>query len=750
MDGFLDEKLDQELTIEYEQSVFGTWGTFKTPAGEVQFLETKARIGKMAKDKEKRLTNYLRPVREVLPTTNMDFNQLLQRDLDDHRVATGLVPYVLNQVNRPAFFPPIVAAILPFEGNDPLKSFPMGSDIKKYKDTIAYWKGERYDTAYKIERMQDSTTDSDSVVKLGRLSWNPEEAKFVVIDGQHRAMALLAIDRTINNTWGEKGEKYKYFYEPVIKELLRNKSEEERKQLFNQLEFAVTLVWFPAGESNLEPHAAARKLFVDVNQNARNPSESRILLLSDAELISIFTRRLLNDFREDTSTLQIYAIEYDHPGRDQASSSKWSVISNVIILRDCISRSVFGPDKYFINLNLGFGGRESEYEKSLFMQSTLAVDAEIEEVVEDIKRNEISNTKFPNSKIEFLQNQLMKGWGNLIVRMLSDLVPYHAHGQSLETFKNGWATAGTTDTLAKDAIFEGVGMFWTIRDSYQHWERTNQFRADLKLKPLDKTDIVSTWETLELKKKIFYELRCKTYLGKTDQTSIELSNGIFDVFSTNACQLGFVLAARTLGYRANISLSDMENFTSNVIQAANAGLLGGPKTFPGRKAIFYKGIDEPLNRIPKLDTQYAAHFRYFWLELLSTSEALDHLSLSIKSEITTESRDSARYFYYSYLVKEMLKGIEKTNTKNEGKAVLLGKAKSMAAETLRKSLLKWFGITKSVFEEWLGKMESASVDITDQGMEKENGNGGEETFQEEQNEGGLSFTELLDITVEKD
>ncbi|EFG78022.1 hypothetical protein HMPREF0591_2091 [Mycobacterium parascrofulaceum ATCC BAA-614] len=82
----------------------GLMGEFKTPAGAVSYLMTKARLGKDATDPERRLTQHLVPFREVIPTKELDFNQLLQRDLDDHRVAVNLVPYILEpSQSGPAF-----------------------------------------------------------------------------------------------------------------------------------------------------------------------------------------------------------------------------------------------------------------------------------------------------------------------------------------------------------------------------------------------------------------------------------------------------------------------------------------------------------------------------------------------------------------------------------------------------------------------------------------------------------------------
>src|SRR5271166_6391446 len=103
----------------------GTTGEFRTPAGRVNYLMTKARLGAESTDPERRLTQHLVPVREVIPSEELDFNQLLQRDLDDHRVAVSLVPYLLKpDLAGPAFFPPIVAIALPFAGQHPA-DFPL-------------------------------------------------------------------------------------------------------------------------------------------------------------------------------------------------------------------------------------------------------------------------------------------------------------------------------------------------------------------------------------------------------------------------------------------------------------------------------------------------------------------------------------------------------------------------------------------------------------------------------------------------
>lgn len=703
----------------YQQTIFGTWGDFDVQDSSVSYLQTKARIGTAASDFEKRLAGLLRPVREVLPTSKMDFNQLLQRDLDDHRVASTLVKYILSPEKlRPVFFPPIVAALLPFNGSKVVSTFPSKNKIDLHKDDIGSWAGYNFGSAFKFERLVDPTTGDDFQIKLGRMSWNPEEAKLVVIDGQHRAMALLAIDRTINDTWSESGEKYKYFYEAAIKEALQGLSDSKKKEIVDSLEFPVTLIWFPdSNEKEPQHHEVARKLFVDINKNARTPSESRILLLSDNDLVSIYTRALLNEFRTDGNGLPIFAIEYDHPGRDQASSSKWSAISNVMILRDCVSRAIFGPEKYFTNLDQNFSGRESISLRGQFMRETLVVHNEIPEIIEDMKRAEITEERFPRSQLPFLQKQFIESWGRAIFRLLSEVKPYSSHGEALADLKNGWATGGSTDTLAKDAIFEGVGMYWTIRDAQLHWEAENRNRADAHQNPKPKTDIVKTWEVLVGKAQDFRERRAKIYLGKSNEQAISDSESAYQIFGTNACQLGLVLALRSLVYTSKLPFEELGKLTDQIILALNEALQSGGKGAHNRRLVFSRSVKDPLNTITKLDSPLSIYFRYFWLELLATNEAMSKLEIEVVKNAVLSLRDKGRSAYLRYLRDQLAKAIRAQHP-NKTKEEIFQEARESSNSSLKAALRTWFGVGDGEWKSWISIEELNAKPSDNQGMDE--------------------------------
>lgn len=705
--------------ISYQHYITGTWGEFVVAESRVAYLQTKARVGKSAKDSEKRLVGQLKPVREVLPTSTMDFNQLLQRDLDDHRVAANLVKYILQPSSgRPVYFPPVVAALLPFDGANVTPSFPAQEQVERAKDPNGIaWSGYRFGTAFKFEKIVDGDTGDDFEIKVGKLSWNSEESKLVVIDGQHRAMALLAIDRTLNNTWAESGEKYKYFYEPVINDLVSNLSEQERSALIARLEFPVNIIWFP-DSNEIEPkhHEVARRLFVDINKNARTPSESRILLLSDNDLLSVFSRALLNQFRVDDAGLPIYAIEYDHPGRDQASSSKWSAISNIIILRDAVSRSVFGPGKYVEHMDVKIGSRESPSKRADFMRRTLRVGDIVPEVVGDMTRDEIAEDKFPREYAESLQKRFVETWGGLVFRLLSEVLPYKDHGGALRELKNAWATAGSTDTLAKDAIFEGVGMYWTIRDSFLHWESENRLREDANLPRKERTDIVRTWDVLNTKAVEFRASRAKIFLGKSSDEVVALSDSAFEVYGTNACQVGLVLAIRSVALKAGLDLEALPKFFNQVISALNKSLSLGPDSKYGRRLFISKNQPAErtprLNVLPKLDTPLAVYFRYFWLELLATEDSASEFDDECVKSVIAELRDLSRSHYLRYVTDINEKAIRAQHP-NRAVADVKRTAAQLAEKSVAKATKYWFGITDDVWSAWLQKpvVESDSADL---------------------------------------
>lgn len=697
--------------INYSQKAEGIWGEFVTPDGRVNFLMTKAKLASMEPSLESRLTSLLCPVREVLDIRKMNFNQLLQRDLDDHRVATELLPYLIQpNRNGPAFFPPILAALLPFKGKDPSEEFPSGEYLSKEtvddfgEQPFEEW---RYGLAYRFQRMvaQDGKAHP---VKFGRLSWNDEYSKLVVLDGQHRAMALIAIERTLSGSWGQStGSKYRHFYEHRIQALMEEVKGQGHIDL-SQVEYPVTLCWFPefSGQGH-NPHVAARKLFVDVNKNARQPSEARLVLLSDTELVNIFTRSLLNRLREKNPPFPLYAVEYDNPDKESSRPVRWSVFTNITMLQNIVEKVVFGPSKYIKNMALSFRGRASESEMDTYMRRQLALEEVFPHKLDEgeeriIERTTLGNKIFPQynkANQQLLVDRFIERWGQPILHVLGEFLPYKKHIQAMQELKGHWLTDDSIASLAYDAMFEGVGMYWTLRSSDAHWHERNR---DGLILEKDKPEIVKAWKVIEEKGKNFKTLRANYLLGSVNEESVQHSENLYNVVNTYACQIGAIMTVATIRDRHE-HLSVME-VAEILVSSWNASLEGRPVQSRSRMLLLSKEEKWPLNMIPKMDSPHAVYFRYFFLQFLVAEEAKKLWEGKLNEQVVNQLISESRRAYFEFLVNEKAKNYKRTEPAWSQKK-RLDRAKNSVAEEFADSLRRWFNVPKEDFVRWLEEAE---------------------------------------------
>ena len=61
----------------------------------------------------------------------------------------------------------------------------------------------------------------------------------------------------------------------------------------------------------------------------------------------------------------------------------------------------------------------------------------------------------------------MEIWGRAIAYVFANLEPYRCHALALEEMRKSWDVTTAEGRLSYDAIYEGTGMYWTLRDSYQ-------------------------------------------------------------------------------------------------------------------------------------------------------------------------------------------------------------------------------------------------------------------------------------------
>ena len=262
----------------------------------------------------------LAPVREVFDYQSLDFDEIMQRDIDDARVSTELIPYLLDATTRNTikFFPPIIAVVLPIATGEakPGKFYPQVSTQTIQRATNDYSSkvvrsgtvgAEAFEFEYPLVEGEEFLHDK------ARLRLNTNRVRIVIIDGQHRAMALIALYRNLNDGWThQRAMPFKDYYGEWTKEKV------DRFDL-SQLQLPVIVCTFPdlaeGFTGDYDVIRAARSTFLTLNKTARKVSNSRNILLDDCDLVSHFLRDTLGIIKQRDvhaeSAMRIWNIELD-------------------------------------------------------------------------------------------------------------------------------------------------------------------------------------------------------------------------------------------------------------------------------------------------------------------------------------------------------------------------------------------------------------------------------------------------------
>lgn len=264
------------------------------------------------------LLSALMPVREMFDTRTLDFDEIMQRDIDDARVSSELIPYLLDEYSREMIklFPPIVVVVLPVEDgqNRPSDRYPAVTEIVEEGDeysTLVTRSGSIGHEAFQFEQpLQENHPLTSDLV---RLKLNTHKTRLVIVDGQHRAMALLAIYRNLREQWSDaRRAPFKEYYAEWTQNYIRQ---------FNiaQINLPVMLCTIPELDDNYnggyDLKRAARSIFLTLNKTARQVSDSRNKLLDDNDLIAYFMRRCLSQIKRkdelDKFATRIWNVELD-------------------------------------------------------------------------------------------------------------------------------------------------------------------------------------------------------------------------------------------------------------------------------------------------------------------------------------------------------------------------------------------------------------------------------------------------------
>jgi hypothetical protein len=186
--------LEEESLIEegpnLNQKITGFLGSFNTNESyNVNFVLTALNIKEFKQ---------LDIASEAFKFDQVDFEEMVQRDVDTVRVQEELIDeYLKNGKNRALFFPPLIVSVIAFDKNEkPIHQFKNIHEDTDGKKIIKRW-----DSFFAIETFKaESDTGAYFRDKNGKefpihphaskILYDDKKVKLIVIDGQHRFFAI--------------------------------------------------------------------------------------------------------------------------------------------------------------------------------------------------------------------------------------------------------------------------------------------------------------------------------------------------------------------------------------------------------------------------------------------------------------------------------------------------------------------------------------------------------------------------------
>ena len=551
--------MSRSFGIQKTSVAYGSFGEFTIDTGEdtirAKYLLSKIKPGSDG-NWECELASEMRPWREMFNVEELSFDELLQRDLDDSRVAHDLIPYLLGESgSRAKFFPPILAVIVPRKDT--------GSGIEGfYPSRNVRGQIEEYGNLFDFEQIEWD----GQLTPLASLNYNRQRSAFIIVDGQHRAMAVLALHRQLNENWGDNTFASYYDHIEVTPEQVQN------------IELPVCIIYFPdlyegnpiPLEQGIDLSSICREIFLVVNRSAKRVSEARTLLLDDEDLAARLMRKTLstlkNRSKKDDELARIYSISY---GDSDTEIGQRDVISgrleysSAIALHKVHSALSFGVDGAFRlddfeDISDGRKTRNSNRPVEILLGTSI-------DNYPTLPRN--SGKSLPPDEVDNIVEKLGDMVDKALVNLFDQFRPFTIHNSELRRLRmllsESYIRSQVEQKKVYNLIFDGSG----VRNVFEsHFERLKEEKnkriREQQIVPAHIQRQVEFCEAVmkalgNHERKFHRNRACKFFSINPDfynsndnnEDQIILSQSartLFQTLATQAFQLGYVMAIFTV------------------------------------------------------------------------------------------------------------------------------------------------------------------------------------------------------------
>ncbi len=540
-------------------TIRGSVGDFYIPKKNKKSIPVKyilSSIGLSSEgDTDYKIMEKLKPFREAFDIKELDFEQVMQRELDDVRVSRDLIPYILDSSSSGLvkLFPPIVVVLVPRKEGKPMDKFPgilkKMTDAREDKDGIQWQIIRSGEISKEFFEFKQMVVDGEvNRHDYAQLKINTSNTELVIVDGQHRAMALIALFRNLNK-WDSKAQKYEKFYRHWTKDIIKAFD-------LDQIRLPAIYCVFPDinDDNNIDytiPEAC-RSIFLALNKNARKVSEARNVLLDDYDLIAVMLRTMLSEIKNlshKSHPLRLWAVELDSAEDKQKLLSRVA-ITGVMPLYNLLENLLL----YDKGLN-GLRGKGSNLKNIKLVSKLISRLSATEELTSESLQN-IQRKNFEKQDCETLQDRFKKRIYPLLEKGYASFEPFKIHLEKFEELK----AKEEPNPPVHAILFEGQSLA-SVFDSHKEYLST-QVKDNDKCPQEIKSALTHFNETDDyIKQKIeSYNLeRNKALFGQwIENTQFnQYANSIYrDIFFSSAFQTALFMAYFTILDKYNIELND--------------------------------------------------------------------------------------------------------------------------------------------------------------------------------------------------
>ena len=298
----------------YNQQLDGVYGVFGSGTG-LQAFYLQAAI--TPSDLER-----VSLISDIKGSERWPVRDLFQRDVDNKRIETSLLPY-LETMDRIKFFNPLTLTVLPMsnDGHTVLSKMPAIVERVEEEDGET-WRTLERKGFYVVQWVEETE-------QYARLKWSDRRARLVAIDGQHRLSALKRF--LVDHEAGAAHDDFMTWRIPVIVVSFRALDQAEPPSVLE----------------------VVRSIFIYINTQAHEVNEARNILLSDESVNHVCTQELIQNSHEndllqatkrDPDTLPLLFYDWRGEERDQRRVAAPAAVKTVEEIRDWFRQYILGTD----------------------------------------------------------------------------------------------------------------------------------------------------------------------------------------------------------------------------------------------------------------------------------------------------------------------------------------------------------------------------------------------------------------------